>query len=70
MAKMEEGQTESVTHWELAMRMLDIAVEWSKVISAATRLNYVLPFDRKQLTRTSAMRREKLSFISRTKLIK
>ena len=70
MAKTEEDQTESVTHWELLMRLLDIALERSKVISAATRLNYVLPFDGKQLTRTSAIRGEKLSFISCTKLIK
>lgn len=64
MAKMEEDQTESVTHRELAMRFLDIALEWSKIISAATRLNYVLPFDRKQPTRTSARRAENLSFIA------
>jgi hypothetical protein len=27
MVKMEKDQTESVTHWELAMRLLDIALE-------------------------------------------
>jgi hypothetical protein len=56
MAKTEEDQTERVTHWELAVRFLDIALEWCKVISAAAQLSFVLPFDGKQLTRTSAIR--------------